>query len=143
MKKIKQSEIKSIRDKLLKQQGGMDPITGLIITDPVLDHDHDSGYVRCVLQREVNSFEGKVWNSYKRFIRHLGADYVDVLAALQEYHSRDYSKNPIHPSHRTEEDKTVREYKRRINRAKRPITKEKYRVLIKEIQSKRLTDNLA
>ena len=75
MKKLRQSDIKKLREELLEQQGEQDPITGLPITDPVLDHDHDSGAVRCVLQREVNSFEGKVWNAYKRFIRPLGASY--------------------------------------------------------------------
>jgi len=133
VKKLKQSDIKKLREELLDQQGGQDPITGLPITDPVLDHDHDSGAVRCVLQREVNSFEGRVWNSYKRFIRPLGASYEDVLISLVEYKSKDYSNNPIHPNHKTEKDKIIREYRRRIKRAKRPQTKEKYRVLIREL----------
>lgn len=133
VKKIKQSEIKFLREELLSYQGGQDPITGLQITDPVLDHDHDSGAVRCVLQREVNSFEGKVWNAYKRFIRPLGASYEDVLISLVEYKNKDYSNNPIHPNHKTEKDKIIKEYRRRIKRAKRPQTKEKYRVLIREL----------
>ena len=133
MKKLKQSEIKKLREELLEQQGGQDPITGLQITDPVLDHDHTSGAIRCVLQREVNSFEGRVWNSYKRFIRHLGASYEDVLISLVEYKNKDYSNNPIHPNHKTEKDKVIKEYRRRIKRAKRPETKEKYRVLIREL----------
>jgi len=82
MNKLKQSEIKSFREELLIRQGGRDPITGLQIKNAVLDHDHVSGHVRCVLQREVNSFEGKVWNAYKRFIRPLGASYEDVLKIL-------------------------------------------------------------
>jgi len=136
MNKLKQSEIKSFRKELLARQGGRDPITGLQIKDAVLDHDHVSGHVRCVLQREVNSFEGKVWNAYKRFIRPLGASYEDVLIAIIEYWSKDYSSNPIHPKHRTDTDKVVREYRRRIKRAKRPQTKEKYRVLIRELTKK-------
>lgn len=133
MKKIKRSEIKFLREELLDYQGGQDPITGLQITDPVLDHDHDSGVIRCVLQREVNSFEGKVWNAYKRFIQPLGASYEDVLVNLAGYRNKDYSNNPIHPNHKTEKDKIIREYRRRIKRAKRPQTKEKYRVLIREL----------
>ena len=133
MNKLKQSEIKSFREELLIQQGGRDPITGLQIKDAVLDHDHVSGHVRCVLQREVNSFEGKVWNAYKRFIRPLGASYEDVLVILVAYRNKDYSNNPIHPNHKTEKDKIIREYRRRIKRAKRPQTKEKYRVLIREL----------
>ena len=133
MNKLKQSEIKSFREERLIRQGGRDPITGLQIKDAVLDHDHVSGHVRCVLQREVNSFEGKVWNAYKRFIRPLGASYEDVLISLVEYKNKDYSNNPIHPNHKTDKDKVIREYRRRIKRAKRPQTKEKYRVLIREL----------
>ena len=133
MKKLKQSEIKSFREKMLKAQGGQDPITGLQITDAVLDHDHASGAIRCVLQREVNAFEGKVWNAYKRFIRPLGASHEDVMIALIEYWSKDYSENPTHPKHRTEKDKVIREYRKRIKRAKLQKTKDKYRKLIKEL----------
>lgn len=133
MKKLKQSEIKPLREKMLKAQGGQDPITGLQITDAVLDHDHASGAIRCVLQREVNAFEGKVWNAYKRFIRPLGASYEDVMIALIEYWSKDYSENPTHPKHRTEKDKVIREYRKRIKRAKLQKTKDKYKALIKQL----------
>ena len=133
MKKLKQSEIKPFREKMLKAQGGQDPITGLQITDAVLDHDHASGAIRCVLQREVNAFEGKVWNAYKRFIRPLGASHEDVMIALIEYWSKDYSENPTHPKHRTEKDKVIREYRKRIKRAKLQKTKDKYKALIKQL----------
>ena len=133
MKKLKQSEIKPFRVKMLKAQGGQDPITGLQITDAVLDHDHASGAIRCVLQREVNAFEGKVWNAYKRFIRPLGASYEDVMIALIEYWSKDYSENPTHPKHRTEKDRVIREYGKRIKRAKLQKTKDKYKALIKQL----------
>jgi len=133
VKKLKQSEIKPFREKMLKAQGGQDPITGLQITDAVLDHDHASGAIRCVLQREVNAFEGKVWNAYKRFIRPLGASYEDVMIALIEYWSKDYSENPTHPKHRTEKDKVIREYRKRIKRAKLQKTKDKYKALIKQL----------
>lgn len=133
MKKLKQSEIKPFREKMLKAQGGQDPITGLQITDAVLDHDHASGAIRCVLQREVNAFEGKVWNAYKRFIRPLGASHEDVMIALIEYWSKDYSENPTHPKHRTEKDKVIREYRKRVKRAKLQKTKDKYKALIKQL----------
>ena len=51
-KKLRHNEIKSFREELLIRQGGRDPITGLQIKDAVLDHDHVSGRVRCVLQRK-------------------------------------------------------------------------------------------
>ena len=129
-KKLRHNEIKSFREELLIRQGGRDPITGLQIKDAVLDHDHVSGRVRCVLQREVNSFEGKVWNAYKRFIRPLGASYEDVLISIIEYWSKDYSANPMHPKHLTDKDKLLRKYKRLLKLSKRESTKEKYRKLI-------------
>lgn len=132
-KKLRHNEIKSFREELLIRQGGRDPITGLQIKDAVLDHDHVSGHVRCVLQREVNSFEGKVWNAYKRFIRPLGASYEDVLISIIEYWSKDYSANPMHPKHLTDKDKLLRKYKRLLKQSKRESTKEKYRKLISEV----------
>jgi hypothetical protein len=133
-KKIKHNEIKAYREELLIRQGGRDPITGLQIKDAVLDHDHVSGRVRCVLQREVNSFEGKVWNAYKRFIRPLGASYEDVLISIIEYWSKDYSANPMHPKHLTDKDKLLRKYKRLLKQSKRESTKEKYRKLIGDLK---------
>jgi hypothetical protein len=132
-KKLKHNEIKAYREELLIRQGGRDPITGLQIKDAVLDHDHVSGRVRCVLQREVNSFEGKVWNAYKRFIRPLGASYEDVLTSVIKYWKKDYSENPMHPKHLTDKDKLVRKYKRLLKQSKRESTKEKYRKLISEV----------
>lgn len=133
-KKLKHNEIKAYREELLIRQGGRDPITGLKIKDAVLDHDHVSGLVRCVLQREVNSFEGKVWNAYKRFIRPLGASYEDVLISIIEYWSKDYSANPMHPKHLTDKDKLLRKYKRLLKQSKRESTKEKYRKLIGDLK---------
>ena len=42
-KKLKHNEIKSYRESVLKKQKGIDPISLLPITDPVLDHDHKTG----------------------------------------------------------------------------------------------------
>lgn len=126
--------IKHERERLLKLQKGIDPITGLKITDPVLDHNHLDGFVRAVLQREVNAFEGKVVNAYNRYIRHLGISIEDVLCNLQGYWQQDYSQNAIHPRHKTETDKLIRQYRKRLKTVKREATKEKYKNLIKDLQ---------
>lgn len=129
-KKLKHKEIKLYREAALKKQKGIDPISGLPITDPVLDHDHKTGHVRQVLQREVNAFEGKVINAFNRYFKHLGVSKEDAVIQLVEYWGQDYSENPIHPKHLTDKDKLLRKYKRLLKRSKRESTKEKYRKLI-------------
>ena len=41
-------------------QDGKDPITGCRLKSPCIDHDHDTGTCRLVLNRSTNTFEGKV-----------------------------------------------------------------------------------
>jgi len=42
------------------------PISGVIMTNPALDHDHISGMVRGVIDNEVNALMGRAENAYKR-----------------------------------------------------------------------------
>lgn len=75
------------RNELLKKQNGIDPIIGIKITKPVLDHLH-SGNQHCreVLQNEVNGWEGRVVNSFKRCLGHLTDKPVyEVLRNLADY----------------------------------------------------------
>lgn len=86
------------RTDLLKQQKGLDPITGNKIHDPVLDHAH-FGEQRCrgVLQREVNSFEGKVANAFNRYMKHLtNKPLPEILRNLADYLEQDNDTKPIH-----------------------------------------------
>jgi len=86
------------RNELLKKQNNIDPITKEKIHDPVLDHQH-FGEQRCrqVLQRECNSFEGKVQNSFNRYMKHLtDKPLPEVLRNLADYLEQDYSSNKIH-----------------------------------------------
>lgn len=75
------------RNELLKKQNGIDPIIGIKITKPVLDHYHsENQHCRQVLQNEVNAFEGKVVNSYKRMLGHLTDKPIyEVLRSLADY----------------------------------------------------------
>jgi hypothetical protein len=100
------------RAKLLEEQGGMDPIAAIPITAPALDHDHSTGHCRAVLQREINAFEGKVFNAYRRYVRHLGVSLDAVLLGLVVYHSRDWSQEPMHPTFRTDDEKRIRRNKK-------------------------------
>ena len=57
-------DVQKVREKLYEEQEGVDPITGLIIpaNQKVLDHCHDSQFVRAVLHRQTNAVLGKIEN---------------------------------------------------------------------------------
>lgn len=88
MKRLKNSkEAAKYRNELLKEQNGIDPIIGIKITKPVLDHYHgDNQHCRAVLQNEVNAWEGRVVNSFKRCLGHLtDKPFHEVLRSLADY----------------------------------------------------------
>lgn len=75
------------RNELLKKQKGIDPIIKETITKPVLDHYHfENQHCREVLQNEVNAWEGKVQNSFNRYMKHLtDKPLYEVLRNLADY----------------------------------------------------------
>ncbi|AZU98217.1 hypothetical protein BZF66_07060 [Salmonella enterica] len=75
------------RNELLKLQKHIDPIIGIKITKPVLDHYHGGNqHCRQVLQNEVNGWEGRVVNSFKRCLGHLTDKPIyEVLRNLADY----------------------------------------------------------
>ncbi len=100
MPRLKNSkEAQKLRNELLKKQDNIDPIAFINVTDAVLDHQHYGPFkCRAVLQREVNSFEGKVYNAYRRYIKHLKSnlDLPGLLRSLASYLEQDYSNMPVH-----------------------------------------------
>lgn len=63
------TDIKKVREILTKEQKGLDPITGLPLQTPCLDHKHDlESLVRGVLSRQINAYVGKLENNYKMYI---------------------------------------------------------------------------
>ena len=92
-------DIKECRDRLVKEQEGLDAITGYELppNKAVLDHNHDSDLVRGVVHRNANSLLGRIENGFRRemqwwyegtiqdFLRQC-ADYLD-LDDLEVYHS--------------------------------------------------------
>lgn len=91
-------EASKYRADLLKKQKGLDPIIKEKVQDPVLDHNHKGEQeCRAVLDRTVNSFEGKVQNAFDRYIKHLtDKDLPTILRNLADYYEKDFSENPIH-----------------------------------------------
>ncbi|EKR8628656.1 hypothetical protein P9J96_000499 [Escherichia coli] len=93
-KRLKDSkDAANYRNKLLKKQNGIDPIIKEPITKPVLDHYHyGNQHCRQVLQNEVNAWEGKVQNSFNRYMKHLtDKPLYEVLRNLADYLERNNS----------------------------------------------------
>ncbi|AXC36779.1 DNA endonuclease VII [Escherichia phage UB] len=93
-KRLKDSkDAANYRNELLKKQNGIDPIIKEPITKPVLDHYHyGNQHCRQVLQNEVNAWEGKVQNSFNRYMKHLtDKPLYEVLRNLADYLERNNS----------------------------------------------------
>lgn len=80
----KQAEIKPLREKMHREQKGIDPITRkpLSIKDGVLDHCHNTQKVRKVIHRQINAALGKIENAYKRYVKPVHPD-VTLQVFLQ------------------------------------------------------------
>jgi hypothetical protein len=72
MVKMKRTEIPKIRSMLIAKQNGVCPICGRDLTrikpiNVVIDHDHNTGYVRAAMCRGCNKVEGSVNNLVTRW----------------------------------------------------------------------------
>ena len=93
-------DVETVRNQMLKDQKGIDPITKEPIkaNQAVLDHCHDSQKVRATISRQSNSWEGLVFNAYKRCMSwYTDKPLSELLRNLADYLEQDYSKNPNHP----------------------------------------------
>ena len=96
------ADITHWRDRLSKEQQGIDPIT----QEPfygrlTLDHDHhkDSQRVRGVLSSASNCFEGRIKAVFHRYLKYATKQPLNViLRNLAEYYERDNSHLPLHTS---------------------------------------------
>ena len=119
MTRLKSKDLRAWRDKRREAQCNIDPITQKFIENPCADHDHATGHLRQVLDRETNAFEGKVFNAWRRYLRYKGVSLLEAISGLYGYYVLDYSKNPVHPMHRTkEEKKELRNKRARLKRRK-------------------------
>lgn len=93
-----QSEIKRVRDELVKEQNGIDPILNEPFKETIVcDHCHSSQHVRAALNRNSNAFEGLVFNAYRRCLQWLtDIPLPDILRNLAKYLEEDYSHHPYH-----------------------------------------------
>lgn len=122
-RQLKPSEVKGVLDQLVKRQGNKCAVCGKPFTArdrAVLDHCHDTGFIRGALHNSCNGAEGRV--KTKAHLGHKGvssADYIIGLGKYLEKHQKPQF-NLIHPTHMTEEQKRLqRNKKARAARARK------------------------
>lgn len=111
MQRLKQSEIATARQALLKQQNNRCALCDQVIAEgeAVLDHCHKTGQIRGVLHRGCNAFEGTLVNALPRNL--ISAERLaKIINNLITYQQQ--LKPLLHPTHRTAEEKKQRAKKR-------------------------------
>lgn len=129
MKRLKQKEIADFRTNLWELQEHICPLCHKKIEkdDAVLDHCHTTGHVRSVLHRACNSSEGRCMKWAYSSKHH---DPLDFLKNLISYHNVDYSTEPLHPKHMTENEKEIKKLTKLMRAKKKQETRDKYQVRI-------------
>jgi hypothetical protein len=91
---LPQNKIKEYRD---ANKPEICPILEINFTDAVVDHNHDSGMVRGVIHRQANAWEGKVYNSWRRYAKNnCDITFVECLKNLVKYLERG-DTDVLHP----------------------------------------------
>ena len=130
MYQLKQSEIKALREKLLKENNNVCPLCENELTSEecALDHCHESGQIRGTICKRCNSLEG-IFRS--RWIRSGVAKKVSLevyMINLANYLTKDHHLI-LHPSHapgprklmKSSYNDLVREIKKYNKYMKKPI----------------------
>ena len=125
-KQLKPSEVSSVLDQLVRKQKNRCGVCGKPFTardKPVLDHCHDTGFIRGALHNSCNGAEGRVKTKAK--LGHKGVSAADYIIGLGKYLAE--HKTPtyklIHPTHKSEEQKRLeRNAKARKLRAAKKAT---------------------
>lgn len=124
MQRLSPKSLKEYRCEALLQQGNLSPLTGRVIVNPVVDHDHQTGSVRAVLDLWENAVLGRLENWSARIGN--GVEPIAFLRACADYIEKHKLKpNDLkYPTYRTEEEKRERRNKkaRLVRKAKKANT---------------------
>lgn len=131
--RIKQSEIKLYREKLLKEQGYICPLCKTKITkqEATLDHDHETGKIRQVLHRSCNQAEGRILSWAKRSRSKDPKAFVNNLVS---YWDVEYGARPDHPQHLSQAERELAQLKRKLKRLKSPAAIKRTKANITRVQ---------
>lgn len=93
------AEVKAYKEKLIKEQNGIDPILKEPFKETVAtDHCHSTQHIRAALNRNTNAFEGLVTNAWNRCLKWLtDVPLPTILRNLADYYEQDYTHHPYHP----------------------------------------------
>ncbi|AGZ17597.1 endonuclease VII [Escherichia phage 4MG] len=102
-------QIAAFREKLILEQGGLDPVLGEPLRKPCLDHDHFDGKCRGVLSQCVNTFEGYVLKAWMKYVSaYTETSLSTALRNLADYLEQDFSGYPIHAGYKDDMLKFLR-----------------------------------
>ena len=62
--------------------------------------------------------------------------FGEFLRNTHEFYKQPHEDKPIHPRHLSQDEKMLEKYKKLLKRSKKDATKEKYKLLIKELKVK-------
>jgi len=98
MQILKQKDLKKYRERWISNKD-YDPLVQSKIINSVVDHNHKTGLIRGVIDRETNQYIGKLEQNFIRFIHWKFPDVFlpDFLKRIADYLMQDYRSNPIHP----------------------------------------------
>ena len=105
------NQVPTLLKQLVVRQGNKCAVCGQPFTGrdkPVLDHDHDTGFIRGALHNSCNGAEGRV--KTKAHLGHKGVSAADYIIGLGKY--LEEHKTPkiraLHPTHLTEDAKRLK-----------------------------------
>lgn len=119
MRQLKAREIAAYRALAVLEQNGVCPLCEqhLALADAVLDHRHSDGLVRSAIHRFCNTFLGKIENNIAR--NRITPEQLTAIFRNAEAYMKD-TKEVLHPTYRTPEQKRQRAKKRaKARRAKK------------------------
>jgi len=121
--RLKTNQVDSVLKQLVSKQGAKCAICGRPFTRKdyaVLDHDHDTGFIRGAIHNSCNGIEGKIKVIARR--SHAGVQPYEYMIGLGKYLEKHSTPqvNILHPTHKTADEKRLeRNRKAREARAKK------------------------
>lgn len=120
---MRPNQVDSVLKQLVARQGNKCAICNMPFSGrdkAVLDHDHDTGFIRGALHNSCNGTEGRIKAVARRGHRGVGSyDYLIGLGKYLEKHST-VQVALIHPTHMTpDQQRIARNAKARASRARK------------------------
>ena len=133
LQRLKAKDVPQLREQMLRLQNHVCPICQTIIEqgDAVLDHDHETGHIRAALHRQCNQIEGRVQSWCARSGK--GVPFVQIIEGILNHITKDYSLNPLHPSHMTAQEREIKRLRKHQKRLKTPQARERIGLVIQTI----------